>query len=403
MYQKLIGFTVVLIFLLIANNIISEQSVKRLRAAIPEAKPVIYNGVKYTAPHAKMGYVEAWNEKTGKKLWEKQVYEIKLIEGREKDVQWVFITDLYIENGKLVVINEKKEKFYLDIGNIGKEDIQALIQQLGSTDKQAQDSAQKQLIGTGKTALTPLEKSLEETKDAQLKTRINQIIDAIIAGELTDKVDAKNYRYPQSGDKPFFAVSADKKEEGRHLLNPLAQKYMQKYGQSYQIFLVSQITNRLPNIGILAFKIGTSPSLFRVNEHNLAVILIDIEKIKITNKETALELTNLCAQLLDDSIKLGEGMSRVIKNANDIPDYGGSITVDGKTWTYKTLSKDKEKEIVPPSIETLKTDYKTQLFFWEYLGGSIIKYMGYFPIDGSSIEFKKEEIARDIGNCNYLE
>lgn len=95
------------------------------RLAPKEVEPVIYNGVKYVAPHwgyeygwkQNGGYVQAWDIKTGKKLWEKRIYEVKYDPQLEKDVQDVFITSLSIEDGKLVVINERNKKFKIDVSD----------------------------------------------------------------------------------------------------------------------------------------------------------------------------------------------------------------------------------------------------------------------------------------------
>lgn len=92
------------------------------RAAPQEVKPVVYNGVKYTAVHWGLsrgldqngGYVEASDIKTGKQLWLLRVYRIDY-DSREKDVQDVFITKLAIERGRLIVTNEKGEKFIVDL------------------------------------------------------------------------------------------------------------------------------------------------------------------------------------------------------------------------------------------------------------------------------------------------
>jgi len=83
-----------------------------------EVEPVIYNGIKYTATHEKMGYVEAWDIKTGKKLWEKKVYDVKIDPYMEADVQWVFITNLSIKDGKLIVVNENGNRYEIDIESI---------------------------------------------------------------------------------------------------------------------------------------------------------------------------------------------------------------------------------------------------------------------------------------------
>jgi len=82
-----------------------------------EVKPVIYNGTKYIAN--RFSYVEAWDVKSGKKLWEKKVYTVIIDPMVEEDVQWVFISSLSIEDGKLLVVNERNYKYKIDL-NTGK-------------------------------------------------------------------------------------------------------------------------------------------------------------------------------------------------------------------------------------------------------------------------------------------
>jgi hypothetical protein len=87
-----------------------------------DVEPVIYKDVKYIAPHFKIinkevrrGYVEAWDRKTNKKLWEIQVYKIDDDPKLEQDVQDIFITSLTIKNDRLVVVNERKERYEIDL------------------------------------------------------------------------------------------------------------------------------------------------------------------------------------------------------------------------------------------------------------------------------------------------
>ena len=85
------------------------------RSAPKEIEPVIYNNIKYTAPLTHDYIVEAWDIKTNKKLWEKKIYDIKYDLSLEEDVQWVFIKSLSIENGNLLITNEKNDIYELDL------------------------------------------------------------------------------------------------------------------------------------------------------------------------------------------------------------------------------------------------------------------------------------------------
>jgi hypothetical protein len=93
------------------------------RAAPKEVAPVVYEGIRYSAPHwvrangkrIAGGYIEAFNAKTNKKLWRIKVYEIRNSPELEKDVQNVFITSMVIEKNQLVVVNERDERYEIDL------------------------------------------------------------------------------------------------------------------------------------------------------------------------------------------------------------------------------------------------------------------------------------------------
>ena len=77
--------------------------------------PLIYKGIKFVAPNTvkEMGYVQAWDVETDKKVWEKKAYSvIKIPFFFEEDV---FIISLRVEDGKLVVGNENGREYKIDI------------------------------------------------------------------------------------------------------------------------------------------------------------------------------------------------------------------------------------------------------------------------------------------------
>jgi hypothetical protein len=97
------------------------------RGAPEKVPPVKLNGVNYEVPHWKSdiekidpkceqngGYVVAKDEKTGKVLWFAKIYAVKYDPKLVKDVQDCFITELFINEGKLIVFNERQVKFELD-------------------------------------------------------------------------------------------------------------------------------------------------------------------------------------------------------------------------------------------------------------------------------------------------
>jgi outer membrane protein assembly factor BamB len=85
------------------------------RAAPQKVTPVIYEGTRYEAPTDQMGFVVAIDNTTGKKLWEKRIYKVWFKFWPEKDVQTIYITEMRIENQKLIIRNEKDEYYSLDL------------------------------------------------------------------------------------------------------------------------------------------------------------------------------------------------------------------------------------------------------------------------------------------------
>ena len=90
------------------------------RAAPVEVKPVVLEGVEYRAPHftlalGKMGVVEAWDKAKGKMLWAKKAYAVEINPDLERDVLDVFITKLEIDARKLIVTNERNDRYSIDL------------------------------------------------------------------------------------------------------------------------------------------------------------------------------------------------------------------------------------------------------------------------------------------------
>ena len=86
------------------------------RSAPKQVASVVKDGIEYSAPANRMGFVVATWTKTGREIWNRQVYVIKYEYklGLEEDVQWCFITDLRFENSKLKVVNEQGSEFEVD-------------------------------------------------------------------------------------------------------------------------------------------------------------------------------------------------------------------------------------------------------------------------------------------------
>jgi hypothetical protein len=108
------------VLLLLPNICVIAIEQKAKRSAPEPVRPVVHKGVKYTAPHfvdgqPAGGVVEALDAKTGKALWRLKVYEIKPDPNLERDVQDVFITSLAINGNKLLVVNERHERYSVDL------------------------------------------------------------------------------------------------------------------------------------------------------------------------------------------------------------------------------------------------------------------------------------------------
>jgi hypothetical protein len=78
------------------------------RKAPPKVQPLIYEGVRYTAPNddGRRGYVQAWDATTNKMLWEVTVFRNIIIPLLEEDVQHVYIKSMSIQDGKLFLVAE---------------------------------------------------------------------------------------------------------------------------------------------------------------------------------------------------------------------------------------------------------------------------------------------------------
>ncbi len=99
--------------------------------AEPKPVPALISGnIKYIAPDVlpnhrsiygkstcseKSMCVEARNKKTGKLLWQVEVYPIEIDPNVELDVQYVYITSLKIERGQLIVKNESGQVYVVDL------------------------------------------------------------------------------------------------------------------------------------------------------------------------------------------------------------------------------------------------------------------------------------------------
>ena len=89
----------------------------------PENVAILDNGIKYMPnsvydpEKGREYYIEAWDVKTGEKLWEQKIYEILYDLTMEQDAQDRNITSLHVVDGKLMIENENKDEYVLDLGS----------------------------------------------------------------------------------------------------------------------------------------------------------------------------------------------------------------------------------------------------------------------------------------------
>jgi len=85
---------------------------------VPAAvEPVTHEGVRYVAPNdnGRRGYIEAWDVRTNKKLWDLTVFTSRIDPKREEDVQWFFITALGLRGHTLIVKSERGTTYQIDL------------------------------------------------------------------------------------------------------------------------------------------------------------------------------------------------------------------------------------------------------------------------------------------------
>lgn len=105
------------------------QEISPKRKAPSEVKSIVYKGIEYSAPTFKkgfdstMGMVFATEKATGKELWNKKVYEVKIDENLERDVQTVYIKSMKRKGNFLIIENEREKTYKL---NLKTQEVQAM-------------------------------------------------------------------------------------------------------------------------------------------------------------------------------------------------------------------------------------------------------------------------------------
>jgi ketosteroid isomerase-like protein len=87
------------------------------RAAPAKVEPVIHQGIRYIAPNddGRRAYIEAWDVRTNKKLWDLTIFTNRIDPKLEEDVQHVFIKTLNVRDGTLIVTSERGETYRVDL------------------------------------------------------------------------------------------------------------------------------------------------------------------------------------------------------------------------------------------------------------------------------------------------
>ena len=114
MKQKLIAVLAVLALVALAGPAFAKRSAPQPVASVTQ------DGIEYSAPLEREGFVVATWVKTKREIWSRQVYVIKheYQRGLETDVQTCFITRLEGRAGKLRVWNERGAEFEVDLQSL---------------------------------------------------------------------------------------------------------------------------------------------------------------------------------------------------------------------------------------------------------------------------------------------
>jgi hypothetical protein len=102
----------------IALAVLSVSAALAKRPVPDEIIPIKSGDIEYRTPHGQMGCVEAWDTKRSELIWRRQVYVVKYTIGLERDVQDVFITVIELKDEILVVKNERKSEYEVDIESL---------------------------------------------------------------------------------------------------------------------------------------------------------------------------------------------------------------------------------------------------------------------------------------------
>jgi outer membrane protein assembly factor BamB len=96
--------------------ILSSSALIAKRVPPAPVTPVIFSGVRYSAAGDGVDeYVVASDAADGHELWRVRVAHNRINPWKEEDNQWVFISKLKVENGSVLVRDEKRRCFSVDL------------------------------------------------------------------------------------------------------------------------------------------------------------------------------------------------------------------------------------------------------------------------------------------------
>ncbi len=105
------------VIILVATALLMPSLALAKRTAPAKVEPVIHQGIRYIAPNddGRRAYIEAWDVRTNKRLWDLTIFTNRIDPKLEEDVQWVFIRTLSVQDGTLIVTSEGSETYRVDL------------------------------------------------------------------------------------------------------------------------------------------------------------------------------------------------------------------------------------------------------------------------------------------------
>ena len=96
------------------------SSASAKRSAPKEVASVILDGMEYRVPMGidRQGYIDAYDAKTGRLVWARQIFVVIKDPNLEGDVQDVFITAIKADGRELLITNERGYEYRLDLTSL---------------------------------------------------------------------------------------------------------------------------------------------------------------------------------------------------------------------------------------------------------------------------------------------